>query len=633
VFANGRKTIGVFVSQVNEEFQETLSKGISTRAKELNYNVAFFTNFGGYGQQAYDIGELKIADLPNYEDLDGIILAPDTMVLHDLEARVREHIKDRCHCPIVSVRRKIDEYYNVMIDDSIVINEIITHFIKEHKFTRINFLAGPKEHPDSVNRLESYKRILRENNIPIEKERIYHGDFWKFEGYNAVDYWLKLPIERPQAIVCANDNMAITVCNALAERGISVPGEIAVTGCDDAEDAAEYSPSITTARMPIFEMGMEAVEKINKHNLGIEQPKVSYLNTNTIYRSSCGCKRHWYHESNERRRNHILERDALKRAIANNAYMSTDLTGITKLEEVNQKIWGYIYENSNFTHFCLCLNKDWDTYNEEETICDDEMIMDVGFKDRIGYSNIRMMKKDVVPNEFAEDRPMIYFIALLHHQEHYFGHVAISFDKIQTYMLTFQAWLINVSNALENVRIHGELNRLVYRLEDMYIRDDLTGLFNRRVLETLGQKYLQQCVREHVKMMVFTADMDKLKYINDNYGHMKGDIALKVVADSLMQAADENEICIRLGGDEFMVLGKEYNEKKIAKFINRFVEGLDNFNRNEEYPFDVFVSYGWNLFLPDENTTLEGSLIAADSKMYQQKYEKETNRIKTNLVY
>jgi diguanylate cyclase (GGDEF)-like protein len=636
MFGNNKKTIGVFISQVNEEYQDNVSRGIMAKAKELDYNVAFFTNFGGFGQQAYDLGELQIADLPVYEDLDGIIITPDVMVLRNLEDQYKRNIKKRAHCPVVSIRKELKDYYNVLIDDYTVLDEIIRHFIEVHKFNRINFLSGPKGVSDSDKRLATYKKILTEYNIPVEEDRIYYGDLWKQAGFNAVNHWLNSGMESPQAIICANDYMAMTVCRALAVRGVAVPDQIAVTGCDDIEDAAEFSPSLTTARMPAYEMGVEAVNKIHKHNMGIDQALTSYMKTITVYRASCGCKRNWYHESNERRRNHILVRENLQDEITRNSYMSTDLTGLTKLEEVTEKVWTYVYENANFTHFCMCLQKDWDYYHtegeEQHLENNDELMMEIGFKNRVGYTKLKCTKKELIPNELVEDHAMAYFFALLHHQGHCFGYVGISFSKIQTYMKTFQAWLVNVSNALENVRIHGELNRLVYRLEDMSIRDDLTDLYNRRVLDTLGKKYLKQCVEEHSMLMVFTADMDKLKYINDKFGHSHGDIAIKVVANALQYAADDDEICIRLGGDEFMAIGIDYDEMKITKFISRFVGELNKFNFLNEYDFSVYVSYGYNLILPDVNTTLESCLSSADTLMYRQKYDKETNRIKANLV-
>lgn len=636
VLGNNKKTIGVFISHVKSDFQEALSKGIITKARELDYNVAFFTNFGGFGLQAYDKGELLIADLPDYEKLDGIIITPDIILLENLLVKYKENINNRSHCPVVSVRSESSEYYNVLVDDNHVLDEIITHFIEVHGFTRINFLAGPQGVPDADRRLESYKRILREHNLPVEEERIYYGDFWKNTVKFAVEQWLNSPLEKPQAIVCANDYMAFTVCRALEEKGILVPDQIAVTGCDDIEDSAEFTPSLTTARIPVFEMGMEAVIKIDKHNRGIKQPKISYVNSITIYRASCGCKRHWYHESNERRRNHIIVTESLQNEISHNAFMSTDLTGLTKLEEVTGRMWNYIYENENVSHFCMCLKKDWDYYHnadeaDHQESCD-ELTMVVGIKNQERFTKVRCTREELIPSVLAEDKPMFYYFALLHHQEHCFGYVGISFLEIQTYMLTFHAWLMNISNALENIRIHGELNRLVYKLEDMSIRDELTDLYNRRVIETLGRNYLKQCVEEHTKLMVFTADMDKLKYINDNFGHTRGDMALKVVASALTFAADDDEICIRFGGDEFMAIGMDYDEAKTKKFINRFVEELNKFNFMNEHNFSVYVSYGYKLIQPDADTTIESCLVTADTLMYQQKYDKEAKLIKANLV-
>ena len=85
MLGNGRKTIGVFVSQAFQDFQDILCRGICSRANGLGYNVAIFSNFDGYGEFKYEIGESNIAYLPVYEDLDGIILLPDTMHVKDFK--------------------------------------------------------------------------------------------------------------------------------------------------------------------------------------------------------------------------------------------------------------------------------------------------------------------------------------------------------------------------------------------------------------------------------------------------------------------------------------------------------------------------------------------------------------------
>ena len=636
MFFNNRKTIGVFISQVNYEFQERLSKGISIRAQELNYNVAFFTNFVGYESEEFDKGECKIADLPSYEGLDGIILVTDTLAVKGLKERIREHISKRANCPVVSVRRSIEEYYNVLIDDNKVLEEIIRHFIEVHGFTRLNFLAGPENHPDSIKRLDCYKRVLAEYNIPIEKERIYYGDFWKNKGKAAVKYWLDSTLPMPQAIICGNDYMAITVSEELASRGISVPGDIAISGCDDVIDAAEHKISLTTANVPYMEMGIEAVNKISRINHGLTEEKVSLVPTRVVYRESCGCEYKAKEEEDATHKPYFRKVEDLQLEVVRNAYMSANLTGITTQEEMNSRLRYYVYYNKGFTDFYMCLYKNWHIFNkdEENNKYNDEgdMIMEVGIKDFVDYSKIPFSKKYIIPPQFVDDKPLIYYFTILHHQAESFGYVAIAFEEIQTYMVAFQTWLINVSNVLENIRVHNELNLLIYKLEDMYIRDELTGLYNRRGLEILGEKYLKQTLEKQARLMILIADLDKLKMINDNYGHAGGDIALKAVADALLIAADDDEICVRFGGDEFIVVGLEYDENKAHRFIRRFIEELDRFNQSGNHEFSVYVSYGWNLVTPNQNTTIEESLILADSKMYNQKHEKESLRLRANII-
>lgn len=635
MFQNCRKTIGVFVSLVNDEFQAQLSKGISIRAQELDYNVVFFTNFGGYDVYEYDRGEMKIADLPCYETLDGIILAPDTMAVAGLEEKIRDKIHNRSNCPVVSIRTRIDEYYNVLIDDNTVLEDIIRHFIEVHGFTRLNFLAGPKGYIDSDKRLECYKRVLAEYNIPVEDERIYYGDFWKHEGIKAVDFWLSSPDTMPQAIICANDYMAITVAGALEDRGISVPDMIAVSGFDDISDAGELSPSITTATMPIVDMGIEAVNKIDRVINGHIEDNESLIRSKTIIRESCGCKYNSDKEKKQGSKHFFVYLEKLRREVTRNSYMSAGLTGKTKQEDLFNDIYHYVYENVGFTDFYMCLYRDWQNIEEDEERIyhpDEEMMMEVGIKRTNNYNKVRYKRRNLIPQQFEEDRPMIFYVSMLHHQKMDFGYVAIAFENIQTYMTTYQAWMINVSNALENIRVHSELKLLVYQLEDMYIRDQLTGLYNRRGLEALGEKYLKQAVEEQTTLMIFTSDLDKLKLINDNYGHIGGDVALKTVAEALSVSADDDEICVRFGGDEFVVVGLVYDEDKAKRFTRRFIGELDKFNKSGNQEFKVYVSYGWNIVTPDKDTTIEECITVVDKKMYQQKNEKEALQIRANLL-
>ncbi|HKL78873.1 MAG TPA: GGDEF domain-containing protein [Mobilitalea sp.] len=635
MFENGRKTIGVFMALIYHEFQDILVKGICKQAVDLGYNVAFLTSFIGNGELEYEMGEINLGALPRYEDFDGIILLTDTLYSRGYDDLIRENIKKFCKCPVVNVRQNIEDYYNVVVDDYIILDDIINHFINVHGFTKINMLTGQKRNSAALDRRNTYIRILQEHNIPVEEERIYYGDFWNEMGYDAIDYWFSDPSRIPEAIVCANDYMAITVCKALMERGYRVPGDIAVSGCDNIRMAEDFSPSLTTVSMPVYDMGVEAVDKIHRHNLGITQEQSTYFNGTTYFRESCGCKKADA-DNNVKKLNSIAyELEDRDKAISTNANMSIDLTGVTQLELLDKKLSSSLKLIKGYSSFYMCLQQGWDTYDESnQCTCNEitkDIIMEFGFKNGERLPKIQFDRKDLLPPIYIDDSPQVFFFNILHHLEKCYGYTAISFSKPKAYKASYQGWLINVCNALENIKIHSELNRLVFRLEDMYVKDELTGLYNRRGLQTLGQKYLSRSVENQSRLMVFSADMDNLKRINDNFGHGGGDIAIKTVADALMAASEDDEICIRMGGDEFSVIGMEYDDTKMQHFIDNFESAIKNFNKNGMFGFIVKVSYGWSITLPDEDTRIEDCLSEADERMYQHKSEKEASRRKLTI--
>lgn len=625
---NNHRTIGVFVTRAHEEYQDLVCRAICHRAYELGYNVAIFSNFVGYGELNYEIAESNIANILKYEDLDGIILLPDTMLVKDYKSKIMKNIIKYSKCPVVSVRQSIEEYQNVLIEDDNVLDDIIQHFIIHHKFTKLNFLTGPEHNPVSLQRLNTYKRILTEHGIPIEEDRISFGDFWREAAPEAVEKWLANPERFPEAIICANDYMAISVCNALAERGIIVPRDICVSGCDNIEITKDFSPSITTVGMPVSDMGKEAVEKIHRQLNGKPQEDTSYLKFITYIRESCGCEMNKDADEVFKRKNHIIkELEERDDTISRNAYMSIDLTGVTLLEDLNNRLSSYTYLNSGFSSFYMCLYLDWDKYQSDEEygidFSDREVSMEVGIKNGQWLQKVQFEARELLPSIYLDNDPQVFYFNMLHHREKCYGYTAISFEQYQAYKSSYQGWLTNVCNALENIKIHSELNRLVYKLEDISIKDELTGLYNRRALHTLGQQYLDQSIRNQSNLMVFSADMDNLKYINDIYGHAGGDIALKAVANALMNASEDDEICIRLGGDEFSVIGVEYDKEKMVQFINKFESAIDIFNKGQVYEFKISISFGWSITKADDDTTLEECLSVADKRMYLQKYEKK----------
>lgn len=198
--------------------------------------------------------------------------------------------------------------------------------------------------------------------------------------------------------------------------------------------------------------------------------------------------------------------------------------------------------------------------------------------------------------------------------------------------LIMKSWLVNLGSMLENWRVRNDFNNAIDRLENMYNRDMLTGLYNRRGYEKFFEETYASCVdvsadssAEKKQIGVLVIDMDDLKYVNDNFGHSEGDYSITSIAEAMIIASQDGEICFRTGGDEFVVLAGDYSEEKAEAFIGRVRSYISTKVKLEEKKFPLQVSVGACVAAPvleDGMTLIELSeqyMTLADEEMYKEK--------------
>jgi diguanylate cyclase (GGDEF)-like protein len=164
-------------------------------------------------------------------------------------------------------------------------------------------------------------------------------------------------------------------------------------------------------------------------------------------------------------------------------------------------------------------------------------------------------------------------------------------------------------------------NSLVFeRTQEESVTDALTGLPNTRFLFPHLTREIARASRLNSPMAVLLVDLDRLKHINDNFSHPIGDRALRAVAAVLRGAIRPYDVCVRYGGDEFIVLlsdcGPEQAEAKRVE-LKRAVEALP-FSAGEGLPVKLSISAGAAVF-PGDGETYDALLQEADSRMYKDK--------------
>ena len=471
-------------------------------------------------------------------------------------------------------------------------------------------------------RLDIYKEVLEQNGIPVQTERIHWGNFWKNCGEGVVEELFNSGVDFPEAIVCANDYMAISVTQALQARGIKVPAQVLVSGYDNVVESRFSKPSVTTVRQPMRAMGRKAFEILERCWAGEKVEQDNYLKEEIVYRQSCGCGAEGGDENGQYATKLSAELDNVLYLETAASAMVTMLANAKDMNEYTECLRQYVLRETGFKSFALCLAGHWEQKlplpekNYGTSMCKVDMVM--------GIHKLRVLKPErfpicqMVPSEFARDPDPLYVIPL-HYLQQYMGYAVLQIDYDLVSNVNIKSWFIHLDSALENFRMKQRLHQVAKELESLYIQDTLTGLYNRRGLEKFGERMCEECIRNNGQFMIMEIDMDGLKQVNDRYGHEEGDVCITTIANAMMYAAKDGEICIRSGGDEYIVMGKNYSEEKTQNYIRLFREYIDSANASLNKPYTIGASLGYYMGVPDGKRTIENYLKIADDRMYDNK--------------
>lgn len=168
-----------------------------------------------------------------------------------------------------------------------------------------------------------------------------------------------------------------------------------------------------------------------------------------------------------------------------------------------------------------------------------------------------------------------------------------------------------------------ELKHINNNLYNLSLTDELTGLYNRRGFKQLGEQQIRLSIRNKNNFILFFADMDNLKSINDNYGHKEGDNAIISISQILHDLFRKSDIIARMGGDEFtmIVIDSSIVNEDIIK--TKLYKNLEKFNRESGRPYKIEISIGTAEFNHQVPLSFSELLTLADGELYKNKMEKK----------
>lgn len=181
------------------------------------------------------------------------------------------------------------------------------------------------------------------------------------------------------------------------------------------------------------------------------------------------------------------------------------------------------------------------------------------------------------------------------------------------------------------VRCAAKQYMLQAELGNLALTDELTGLYNRRGFMALAERQLKVGRRSGRGMLLFVMDLDRLKQINDSFGHFEGDRALKRTAEVLEETFRDSDVVARLGGDEFAVLAIEAAGHSEATIKTRLLECLKSVSA-EQPNYEISLSLGVARFDPRNQTSIGELMVKADQAMYEQKRRRSRPLLETETT-
>lgn len=641
---NTRKTIAVCLTGYDANNEILMLEGIRKKCAEKDINLLTFFNSvvkpalnADYTLHPNTIaGETMVYELINYDMIDGLLIFGGTFLDDDkfsqIIRRCREHgvpaldIDDLFH----------DECRKVLLTDGNAMEDMVDHLIEAHGCRDICFMNGFKDNPQSDSRLAAYRDSLKKHGIPFDESKVYYGCFWK-QSFDETERMIK---ERgsdnmPDAIVCANDTMALYSMDALKEHGFSVPKDIIVTGFDAIPDGAEFTPSVTTVRRGLQEAGETAVEGILEMINGSKETEDIHVKAVVEARQSCGCVPIVHHED-ESYDHHVSKFTYMREFNMYLLHMHHNFAGTERASDMfHTLVHGAELCNIPVMYACVSAEIEHKQagYNADEepkglTYVPEKMVSMLMFGHWVEVGT-EFYTRDLIPDGVGtREEPDALLIAPMYFKNAFLGYLAMKMNGVFPEADLFCNWLMTICNNVGSYYMNNELQEALAELQSLYLHDPLTGIYNRRGMNKLEGGFVRRSIKAGRHVAIVCADVDGLKKVNDNFGHEEGDNAIVQCTHAIKASFPEDSICVRTGGDEFAVIAAFDTADGIKDAIAKVAKHTEEYNVISGKPYKVGCSCGYSMIRPDlaHDMNLEAAKKKADMAMYDEKLRRKSVR-------
>lgn len=618
------KIIALCTARIHDDDNHDFITALNSKLVELGCRLLVFTTCSDlYWDNPSEQGERTIFELINYDILDALVVFSERIKNDEtVEAIISKGIEK--NVPVISIGGKREGCANISFDYEKGFEKTVRHMIDDHGYTDCHFIAGMRNNEFSDNRINVFRKVMAEHGVAVTDDMISYGEFWSRPTEAVTEELLKRP-KLPEAIICANDTMAVTVCSVLRHHGVKVPDNVKVSGFDGIREIMYSIPKTTSCGCDYGELAAKIVEIISDKFDGKSICGNYFVVPSLIISESCGCPDEQTFDVTE----YLNEVGNIFYLYQEEERAFVDIAARAQNSGTLEKLTSCFFNEYIYDTDCVltddCVNETVEPHTKPTGAPFGEKLSLLFETDTLQPQPIiNFSAGELLPH--LEDKlhspfPMIF--AALNFLDVPMGYVCFHHhDTQRERFIRIPQVVMGLNNAIGGFKNIRYQQYLITRIEKMYQLDALTGLYNRGGFLVRYKEFLDK-LDKNASISVVLADLDGLKPINDTYGHDEGDNAISTVAAVLKYACPENALCVRIGGDEMLAVYEGCEDGSVKA---RITEQIAVYNSCSGKPYEVSTSVGIYVSPPGESRDFETLLKKSDELMYLDKSKKKHRR-------
>lgn len=617
---NGYKLIAVCLTKIQDEVTYEFIDALYQTVKGSDYRLLLFNSFSDlYHQNVYDEGAKSIYQLLNYDLVDAVIIKADTIndhqVIRDLIARAKER-----QIPVILLNMKAEGCYSIVPSYENVFSQLIEHVIKVHHKRKLYFLSGSMGESNSMLREKIFRETLRDCGIDPQTAKVAYGEYWYDPAERAVENWIQSG-DLPEAIICANDAMAVAACKVLKRHQIRVPEDMIVTGFDGVPSYQFHRPALSTCTRTSSVLAGKCREMLT--NI-LEKNKPPYRDieeyTLTI-QESCGCRKQSHPDYQLCADRLCVSRWDTQR---HEEFILSQVERV--VETIDMGIIGNKLNSFILPDSMVALNSDFLAATRSNVKPDpgrpfaEEMIVISSLDSNLDRHRYALYKSaEMYPHlEEAVSEDTMFLFQSIYVENNVCGYYIVKSKELLTDASKIHRVSKVMNLAFSLIISRMQQDHMSHSLEEMQYHDPVTGVLNLKgLVKRINELYP---IWKERAIAVSVYNIPKYQFIYENYGLKDVEETVQLTADALRMANPQDTVTARISDDSFCIINEAEDQGAAGLIINdsvrAFYRFIESFNKTQDKEYFVEVNCGCTTAAAGWNNDMKTYIKVAMGELY-----------------